>query len=367
MSQPSSVSPRMVVGVVFVALIIIVMMFVFRRHGCDPLHMNTATQSSAVTVPSTPPSSTARNVWINLVNYKLPAEQKKITRVHPRKQGNTIVSLQEAITLCKKGGYCERVQTDGDNYIFVNWPSPFDSRSCPTLAPCPTCRKCPTTPATPATPTACSVDIKTGLPFWREMYRGGHKTEYINGVLYNDGILPYNQTTGYTLYPYNPYTGNRLIDKATNLPVAIDELGLARFSSDTMPWYAIVGMANDISDCVLIANSEYSVGARTGLPGRRPRGDDKIFLNLPITVQDLNSDFTLIAGFDKTKVQRWQEDNENLPKNPNGSPYVLPLYPFNPYTGNAIIDPVTSKPVEINAADGLAKFKPYSMAVYPVF
>jgi hypothetical protein len=86
MSQPSSVSPRMVVGVVFVALIIIVMMFVFRRHGCDPLHMTSATLQ---------PSSAATNAWINLVNYKLPAEQKPIIRVHPRKQGNTIVSLQE--------------------------------------------------------------------------------------------------------------------------------------------------------------------------------------------------------------------------------------------------------------------------------
>ena len=191
------------------------------------------------------------------------------------------------------------------------------------------------------------------------MYIGGHKPEYINGVLYNNGILPYNQTTGYTLWPYNPYTGNRLIDTDTNLPVAIDDLGLARFSSDTMPWYAIVGLANDISDCTIIADTGYSVGAKTGLPGLRQfKGDINISLNLPITMEDLNSDFTLKAGFDKRNIQEWQRDIQNLPKNPKGAPYIMPLYPFNPYTGDAIIDPVTSKPVEINAADGLANFRP---------
>jgi hypothetical protein len=132
MSATSSVSPKMVVGVVFVALIIIVMMFVFRRHGCDPLHMNTATLQPSATSPPRTPSPTitprptvkrpTRNAWVNAVSYKVPAE-RKVVSYYPLKIENTAISLSEAVTTCKSRGYCERVQSDGSKYIFFNWPS----------------------------------------------------------------------------------------------------------------------------------------------------------------------------------------------------------------------------------------------------
>jgi hypothetical protein len=376
MTAPSSVSPTMVVAVVFVALIIIVLMFVFRRQGYQPLPMAAASlQPNSLSIASPPLSGSVKNVWRNLANYKLPADQSKVTTYHPRKKGDTIVSLQEAISLCKKNGYCERVQTDGDNYIFINWPK---SCQCAKSEPC-TC-SCPSFMDYHSYFVSCNVDPNTGLPFYNRQYNWGHYlpaeqdrmeiTDYdlgvpitVNKVIYNNGILPYNPSTGYTLYPYNPYTGNRLIDAGTNLPVAIDELGLARFSWDKSPWYEILDQDFVTPPCVN--------GSRTGLP-------DNIFFNaeksyfkqhdsfyvagpgLPINAyMDLNrdekyyTDGTLKAGFDKSKVQRFNEDVNNLPKHPKTR---LPLYPYNPYTGKAIIDPKTGQPVKINADDGLAKF-----------
>jgi hypothetical protein len=357
----------MVVAVVFVALIIIVLMFVFRRHNYQSLTMATASLQ--------PSGAVFKNLWYNKSQYKFP--NKKLETVIPRKN----ISEEKAIEMCKSGGrgYCERVQTDGNNYKFINWPPiapcPTPSCKCPITEPC----NCPKANCQSGLPTACTVDSNTGLPFWTTRYRGGekkslkyipiHKARELNYlvpkelILYNNGILPYSLITGYTLYPYNPYTGKRLIDEDTDSFVAIDELGLAKFSSDTrFPWYVKVGMIDMVApNC--------PVGANWGLPAVASLGGMPISLldlNIeysPIKSDDLSSApnysvpiYTLKTDFDKSKVQRWIENIDNLPKNPNTG---LPLYPYNPYTGMPIIDPKTGNPVEIFRDTGLAMFKQF--------